>query len=60
MLDSLNHLIDPALEILLAAFGQRDFHVVHQGDWCFVIVVVMGNVIEVNQVGFMGAEEILA
>ena len=48
------------LEILLAAFGQLDFHIVHESDGFFVIVLVMNDVIEVDQVGFMGAEEIFA
>ena len=48
------------LEILLATFGQLNFHVVLEGDGCLVIVLVMNDVIEVDQVGFMGAEEIIA
>jgi hypothetical protein len=48
------------LKVLLTAFGQLDFHIVHQGDGCAGIIMVMGDVIEVDQVGLMGAEKALA
>ncbi len=48
------------MEILLAAFGQLDFHIVHEGDGCFVIGLVMSNVVEVDQVRLMCAEKTIA
>ena len=36
------------------------FHIVYQGDGGFVVTIVMSDVIEVDQVGFVGAEEIFA
>jgi hypothetical protein len=48
------------LKLLLASFGQLDFHIVDEGNGCFVIGLVMNDVIKVDQVGFMGAEEIIA
>ena len=48
------------MEILLAAFGQLDFYIVHEGDGCFVIALVMNDVVEVDQVRLMGAEKTIA
>ena len=48
------------LEILFTALGQLDFHIIYEGNRCFVVILVMNDVVEIDQVGFMGAEEILA
>jgi hypothetical protein len=59
-LQSKRHLTDSFLEILFTALGQLYFYVVPEGDWCVVVVLVMSEVIQVDQVGFMGAEESIA
>ena len=48
------------MEILLATFGQLDFYIVYEGDGCFVIVLIMNDVVEVDQVRFMCAEKTIA
>ena len=58
--DGSHHLTDLFLEVLLSALGQLDFDVVLEGDGCLVVVLVMNEVIKVDQVGFVCAEEILA
>ncbi len=55
-----HHLTDLILEILLATFGQLDFDVILESDGSLVIILVVNEVIKVDQVGFVGAEEILA
>jgi hypothetical protein len=48
------------LEILFTALSQLDSHIVYEGNRCFMINLVMNDVVEIDQVGFMGAEEIFA
>ena len=60
MLDCLHHFIKPVLELLFTTFSQLDFHIVCQGDRCFVVGLVMCDMIEIDQVGLMCTEKIFA
>ena len=48
------------MEILFTALGQLDSHIIYEGNRCFVVILVINDVVEIDQVGFMAAEKIFA
>jgi len=48
------------MEILFPTLCQLDFYVVLEGDWGLVIVFVFNEMVEINEVRLMSAEEIFA
>lgn len=57
--DSMYPLLNHPLKLLLSTLGQLDFHIIQQSDRGLVVVLVMNDVIQVDQEGFVGPIEII-
>ncbi len=55
----LNHLIDSFLKGFFPSFCKQDFSIVHQSNGRLVVVMVVYEMVQVDEVGFMGTKKIL-
>ena len=56
---SLNSFLNHPLKFLFSPLGQLDFYIIQKSDWCFVVVLVMNNVIEVDKERLMRTIKII-